>query len=248
MSIFRPLYLKFVKKHFQKPFKPLGIKKKTNILVSAPATTKEFLKTLPFLAELSSISHVILLVPKIIEELLKILKPKMFEVIYYNKPLAVQTKEFTVLKNQLSKLAFSFVIELNRPANLSLPLITKADRRMTFYDTSSYPYYNILVKGDTEGFLDFFQLEPKEVLGYFRFYVRELKKIDKQLKKNRPLLFINGSVPANITWEGDTILLGKNQARSDETFKLLYLCDAYSGPDDELGELARIFNKRIVTS
>lgn len=244
MKLLRRLYLNFSKKRFTKSFKPIGVKKRANYLVSPPANLKDFLKVLPLMGGLHTLGQIVLLVPKNFENIFKILKANLFEVIYYEKMPMLLTKEFKSLRKHLNKRDFYSLIEFNVPANISLPYLVAAEKRISFYDKNNFPYYNILIKGDISILHNFFQIEKEDPLNLFKFHSSDLKKIERELPKHRPLLFVNGE--DNTGWNGDKVVLGKDALPRVNTYKILYLCDAYYGKDDELSELAKLFNKEII--
>jgi hypothetical protein len=245
MNIVQSLYIRTNKKRFAKNFKPIGIKKRVNYLISPPAATTGFLTWLSFLGELHSLGHIVMLASRNLEPILKIAKPNLFEIVFYEKALTVLTKEFDRAKASLAGRTFTYLIELNSPVNLSLPFLTDAERRMTFYGTGYFPYYNILFKDDIKGFISYFPLKTEETVYYLKLPAAELKKLSKEINKRHPLLFVNGRAPAS--WDGDMIVPDRKLTPITEIYKLLCISDAYCGADDELGHLARIFNKPIVT-
>lgn len=248
MTLFHDLYLRMNRKRFEKTFKPLDIHHRGNYFVSTPSELKGFLKTLPFLGELRSLGHVTLLVPRHLEAILTLLKPDLFDFVFYDKPPLVLTREFTFLKNQLAGKTFSCLIELHEPANRSLPFLIRPDRRIAFYEPSNYPYYNILIKDGSETLRCFFRTRKKDPAKYFKFSALELNRMKKVLGKTRPLLFVNAAEDTtDLAWEGARYLRDRNRPADAELFKILFLCDAYLGPDDALAELARIFNKRMIS-
>ncbi len=244
MNIAQSLYIRANKKRFAKRFKPIGIKKRVNYLISPPVTVAGFLTWLPFLGELHSLGHIVLLASKTLEPVLKITKPNLFEILFYNKTLTVLTKEFDSAKASLTGRAFIYLIELNSPANLSLPFLTDTERRMTFYGTGCFPYYNILFKDDVKGFASYFPVKTGEPVRYLKLPTTELKKMGKEMNKKHPLLFVNGRAPA--TWDGDLLVPDRKLTPMVDIYKLLCISDAYCGADDELGFLAKILNKQII--
>ena len=175
------------------------------------------------------------------------MKPNVFEMIFYEEPSKLFSKEYKRLKEKLGNTGFHFLIDLNKPANISLPYLVSAEKRICFYDKNNYPYYNIMIKQNINSLVQFFDIESSDPQNLFHFYVRDLKKTLKKFKKKKPLLFINGE--NNITWEGDKIIVGKDILSSDpEVYKILYFSDAYYGQCDALYEFMKIFNKRIVES
>jgi hypothetical protein len=247
MNIFETLYLKLSKKRFLKTFKPLGIKKKRNFLISAPSEVSDFLKALPFIEGLKKLGNIVMLMPKKLKDICCYMKPNVFEMIFYEEPSKLFSKEYKRLKKKLGNTGFHFLIDLNKPANISLPYLVSAEKRICFYEKNNYPYYNIMIKQNINSLVQFFDIESSNPQNLFHFYVRDLKKTLKKFKKKKPLLFINGE--NNITWEGDKIIVGKDILSSDpEVYKILYFSDAYYGQCDALYEFMKIFNKRIVES
>lgn len=255
MSLFLPLYLRLTKNRFVKPFKPLASKKRVNYLISSPHNLADFLKTLPFLGDLrDTLGKVFLLMPRAFASIIEILTPDLFETIYYKNQPVLFSKEAKILKEKLSERDFYSLIELNVPANISLPYLFPAEKRISFYDEKCYPFYNILIKGNIAVLQDFFKIKKKNPERLFKFYKADLKKIEAKLHKQRPLLFVN-PVPkpeladgVNISWSGDKFVRGEGDFSLIDTYKILYLGDAYYGQDDEFLELAKIFNKKIITS
>jgi hypothetical protein len=244
MNIAQSLYIRTSKKRFARNFKPIGIKKRVNYLISPPAAITGFLTWLPFLGELHTLGHIVMLASRTLEPILKITKPNLFEIMFYEKTLTVLTREFDHVKASLAGRTFTYLIELNSPVNLSLSFLVDAERRMTFYGTKFFPYFNILFKDDIKGFISYFPLEVEEPIRYMKLPAAELKKMRKDINKKHPLLFVNG--PAPEVWEGDLIVPDRKLTPMTDIYKLLYISDAYCGADDELGRLAMIFNKPII--
>lgn len=245
MNIFAALYLKLSKKRFHKTFRPMGIEKKRNFLVSAPVNVSDFLKTLTFLVGLKKLGTIVMLMPKNLRSISRFMKPNIFETIFYEKPTRLFSKEHKRLKTQLANRNFHFIIELNKPANISLPYLTSVEKRICFYEKNNFPYYNIMIKENINSLTEFFNIKDNNPQNLFHFYARDLKKILKKFGKKRPILFVNGK--NNIMWEGSKIIVGKDISSSDlEAYKILYLSDAYHGRCDALYEFAKIFNKKII--
>lgn len=246
MSIFLPLYFRMSKKRFQQPFKPLGTTKKAWHLVSAPGDTANFFKATPFLYGLSKIANVVVLMPKTLEPLRSFMKTKQFEIIIYEKRPSLFSEDFKRVSLQLGERHFHFLIELNDPANISLPYLSNFQRRVAFYDSNNYPYYNILVKNGYASLGEFFSIEAENAKNIFHFQSRELKAFEKHLGKSRPLLFVNGG--ATIDWKGDRIVLGEDVMPEDpDVWKALYITDAYFGKKDAFHEFALLNNKTMLT-
>lgn len=247
MSIFAELYLRLSKNRFRKTFKPLGIKKRRNFLVSVPCDEGNFLKTLPFINGLRKLGSIVLLLSLDLKNIYQYIKPKLFEAIFFDRPTIIFTKEYKSLKEKLSTRRFHFLVELNKPANISLPYLTPIEKRICFYDRDKFPYYNIMIKNSINSLHQFFNIEETNPELLFHFSKRDLKKVLKKMSKKEPLLFVNGK--NSISWEGDKIIVGEHIAASDpEIFGILYICDAYSGQRDTLYEFAKVCRKRILQS
>lgn len=244
MKLFRPFYLKLSKGRFTKQFSPIGIKKGSHFLVSPPDEIRDFFKMISFLGNLHHFGKVILLAPAKYEQTLEVLKPTLFQAVFYEKKPAVLTKEFDFLKRQLEPWHFQSLIELNVPANVHLPYLVNAEKRFAFYSENIFPYYNILIKGNIDAFYCFFQIEKDDPKKHFRFLKPELKNINRDLPKDRPLVFINGEMKTE--WSGSKFVWNRTSQTQEMAFKILSLCDAYSGSDDEMAEFARIFGKQII--
>jgi hypothetical protein len=245
MNIFTPIYLKLSKKKFYRPFKPLGPKKKLWHLVSVPESPAKFFKAAPFLAGLSKIGSVVILMPKHLETIRSFMKTKQFEIILYEKRPSLFSEDYKRVAVQLGNRHFHFLIELNQPANISLPYLGNIQRRVSFFDKNIFPYYNILVKDSYASLLEFFDIHSANGQEMFHFYNRDLKAAKKNLKKSRPLLFINETTP--IDWNGGTVIVGQDIMSDDPNiWKVLYLADAYYGHQDAFYEFALLHNKEIV--
>ncbi len=247
MNIFAGLYLKLSKNRFQKTFKPLGIKKRRNFLISAPCNVGDFLQALPFINGLKKMGTIVMLASKDLKNIYRYIKPNIFETIFYEKPSTLFSKEYKDLKKRLGERHFHFLIELNKPANISLPYLTPVERRICFYEKDNFPYYNIMIKDSVNSLNEFFDIKETNPQNLFHFSKRDLQRTLKKFNKKRPLLLVN-SVD-NISWQGDKIIVGQNIANSDpEIYGILYLCDAYYGRYDTLYEFAKLFNKQILRS
>jgi len=247
MRIFTELYLRLSKNRFRKTFKPLGIKKRRNFLVSVPCNESDFLKTLPFINGLKKLGSIVLLISNDLKNIYQCIKPEIFEAIFYDRPTILFTREYKNLKERLSTRRFHFLVELNKPANISLPYLTPIEKRICFYDRDKFPYYNIMIKNSITSLHEFFNIKETNPELLFQFSKRDLKKIVKKMNKKEPLLFVNGR--NSISWEGDKIIVGENIAASDpEIFGILYICNAYCGKCDILYEFAKVCKKQIFQS
>lgn len=252
MNIIRRIYLKTTRYKLHKPFSPLGLKRKEKFLVSTPVKIKDFLKILPFLGGIRNLGEVILFVPQSFAPFIRILKAKVFQAIYWSNVPEVLTREFNFLKKELEVYNCSWLIELNENANIALPSLINAERRVAFYNDRNFPYYNILVKGGIESLANFFQISVVEPETMFKFNKLELRSILKNLDGQPPFLFVNASgkkqfvKPETFEWQGSMVVANKSKDDVESMCKKLYLCNAYYGPDDEFCELGRIFKKNII--
>ena len=245
MSLFTNIYLGFSKRRFLKPFNPLSKKARGNFLVSVPSQATEFLKVMPYIAALKKIGNIVMIVPQHHETICSFIKPNKFEIIFYVIPPRVLSKEHDELKKHLGKKSFQHIIELNRPANISLPYLTAAEKRICLYDRTKFPYYNIMLRDNIESLCDLFAIKKYTARRIFTFCLRGIKSTMKKHKKRRPLLFVNGT--DKIDWQGDTITMGKDMsADSPEAYRLLVAADAYCGKNDVFYELAKMFSKEII--
>lgn len=244
MNILMPFYLKLSKKRFSRSFKPLGTKRKLWHLVSVPEDPAEFFKAAPFLMGLSKIGSVVMLMPKSLETIRSFMKAKQFEVILYEKKPSLFSEDYKRVAVQLGNRHFHFLIELNQPANVSLPYLGNIQRRVSFFDKRILPYYNILVKGSYASLLEFFDIQSSGGQEMFHFYSRDLKATERKLNVSHPLLFVNED--DKIEWEGKTIVVGKDIMVDDPAvWKVLYVADAYYGKQDAFYEFAVLYNKEI---
>ena len=245
MNIFLPLYLRITKKRFIKRFHPFRITKKPSHLISVPSDHRDFLRALNFLGGLRNSGKVLILMPRTLISIYRLLKHNIFQSIFYDKSPLLFSKEYKILKGQLGQRRFNFLIELNVPANISLPYLVSAERRICFGEKNNFPYYNILIKDGINTLSTFFKIKESNTQDLFRFNTRSLKKIEKKFNKNRPLLFVNNK--ENINWDGDKMIVGEDVSPSDaEAYETLYLSDAYCGDHDAFYEFAKIFNKKII--
>lgn len=245
MSIFLPLYLKFSRKRFQRAFKPLGVIKKQWYLVSVPHETENFFRAYPFIFRLSKIGSVVLLMPKNLEHIRSFMKPKQFEIILYEKSPTIFSEDYRRVAVQLGERYFHFLIELNEPANISLPYLSNFQRRIAFFNKGNFPYFNIQVKNGYTSLNEFFNIKSEDISDMFHFYSRDLKSIEKKLGKSRPLLFINNA--EEVDWRGGKIILGKDIMPDDPNiWSVLYTIDAYRGARDAFYQFALINDKKIL--
>ena len=245
MSIILPLYLRITKKRFRKPFKPLASKKKSWHLVSLPRDAKGFFDAATFLSGLSKSGNVVLLMPKSLEWLRTMIRPKQFEIILYERRPVLFSEDYNRVRLQLGERYFHFLIELDKPANISLPYLCNFQRRVSFFDNSSFPYYNILLKNGYTSLLEFFDIEDESARDIFHFQARELKAVERKYRKLHPLLFVNG--PNDIEWKGNKIVLGEDVMPDDpDIWKVLYVIDTYYGKQDAYFAFARANNKAIL--
>ncbi len=213
--------------------------------MSLPGQLIHLLKYIPFLAALRKKGRVMLLASEGLREFCRFLKPKLFDIIYYNEAIRLFSEPFKRLKKELDGKSLDYLIELNHPANLYLPYLINPQRRITFYEENYFPYYNILIKGGIGSLIQFLGLRKTAPGSIFQFRKRETKRILKGLDKKSPLLFINGD--SEIEWDGSKIVLGRDIPEQDPLrFSVLFAADAYYGKRDGLYEFARLFNKRIV--
>lgn len=244
MNLFLSLYHKLSKRRFEREFKPLIAGKRPWYLVSAPADACDFLKATPFLFGLSHAGHVVLIIRKETERLFSFIKMKHFEITSYEKRVSLFSEGFRHLERLVTGRSFHALIELNNPANISLPYLADFPRRVAFYDRDCYPYYNVLVKDGYKSLCGFFGIDEEKVENIIHFPSRELRAVEKKLDKNHPLLFVNEGTAAG--WEGGHILMGKDISPEDpDVWKAVYLADAYSGKKDALYEFAVLNGKKL---
>jgi hypothetical protein len=233
------------KSKFSKQFQPFTVIKKPSHFVSLPQNAKEFLGALPFLAGLKKCGTVLLLVPNTLLTIYHCLKPNTFETLFYDTPLQLFSKEYTSLREKLKTRTFHCLIELNIPPNLSLPYLTTAEKRICFYGSNRFPYYNILIKNNIRSLIEFLRIQEEDPQPLFHFSASGFKKVSKKIDKKQPLLFINGK--NDIQWDGEKIVVGRDISPSvTEAYHILYLADAYYGKHDAFHEFAKMFNKRII--
>lgn len=183
--------------------------------------------------------------PKSLEHIRSLIKPKHFEIILYEKTPALFSEDFKRVSLQLGERYFHFLIELNEPANRSLPYLANFQRRIAFHHEDNFPFFNIQVKNGYQSLHEFFNIESESITDMFHFYSRDLKSIRKKLSKSRPLLFINNG--EDIEWKGSKVILGKDVMPDDPNiWAVLYMIDAYHGIDDAFCEFARINGKNIL--
>ena len=245
MKIFIPLYLKSTKNQFLKPFHPLQTTKKPNYLISAPTQPNDFLKALPFLGGLRDSGQITILMPKALESIHRILKRNLFSVIFYDEPPIIFSRSHKMIKNQLGNKHFENLIEMNVPANISLPYLVSAEKRICFCGENNFPYYNILVQDGVNTLCEFFHIKACNPQELFHFNAVELRRLKKSFNKRRPWLFINSL--DDIEWRGDKIVVDKDILTLEpRAYEALYLADAYYGKQDTFFELAKIFEKQII--
>ncbi len=254
MNIIQQLYLKSVKHKLAKSFKPLGLRNKDSYFVSVPIESKDFLRTLPFLAGLRKLGSVILLAPETLAPFIRLFKPDLFNAVYWVKMPRVLTREFDDLKRELKNYQCDWLIELNQKANLALPSLVSVEKRIAYYNSKHFPYYNILVKNGINALMNFFNISDVNPSKLFKLSKLELRQLAKSLPNLHPMVYVNTSnvsqfvKPEGDEWSGSIVLHEKNTTSVNDCLKKLYLCDAYYGLDDEFCEMARIFNKRIIKS
>ena len=245
MSIITNIYLNFSKRKFFKPFKPLSNKNRRNFLISAPGDTAEFLRIIPYIAGLKKYGTLVMLVPNSCKSLCDIIKPKSFNFIFCETLPKVLSKEHNTLKKQLHRQRFHYIIELNKPASISLVYLADAERRISFYEQKKFPYYNIMLRDNIESLCDFFVIRKADPKKLLKFYSRDIKSVLKKYNKKKPILFVNGR--DTVTWQGDKIIVGKDvTADNPDVYKLIKGADAYCGQHDEFFEFAKMLNKEII--
>ena len=244
MKIFIPWYLKMTRNKFTRHFKPIAMRKKSALLVSAPNALKDFIRTLPFLENLRARGSVSLFLPRTFEVFTRHLKPGLFEYFFFEKIPVLLSREFKAWQKRFQEMPFETLIETNNPANIHLPYLVTAEKRFAFYDPKAYPYYNILIKGGLKTLQDFFQFDKSNPKKIFHITETETRKLDKQLGKKHPLLFVAG--PDDREWAGDKFILGRDFLPDADIAKIIYLCDAYHGPDDEWRAVAKLFDKPVL--
>jgi hypothetical protein len=245
MSIFTGLKMIWQKRKLGKRFHPLGMRKRRTFVVSVPAASEQVMDTLSFLDGLKAWGQVIVLVPSCIHYIYTWLSKRYFTELVYPKPARRFGKEMTSLQQQLADREIHFLIELNKPVNLSLPFLTNAEKRMCFFDGANFPYYNIMMKDGYISLHEFFSIRKSDPVKAISYAKRTKSQMRKAYGRRKPLCLVNGTVPA--TWSGDTIILGKDIPRTHpDVLCLLYCADAYSGAQDILYEFARAYKKEII--
>ncbi len=188
-----------------------------------------------------------MLMPKGLEYIRKFMKPKQFDIIMYEKPPTVFSEDYKRVAVQLGDRHFHYLIELNEPANISLPYLGNFQRRIAFYREGNFPYFNIQVKNGYTSLHQFFDIEGEKDTDMFHFYSRDLKSIEKRMGKPRPILLVNNAEDTD--WKGGKVIVGKDIMPDDpDIWSLLFTIDAYHGVQDALFEFACINNKQIIES
>lgn len=245
MNFLKSFYLSISKHRFTKKFKPLGYKKRRRLLVSLPADASGFVKILPFVHGLSRHGSLVTLVPHTVDPICQGVKTDKWEIIIYKSPTDILSKEHRRVKELLAKKKFHYLIELNKPANRALAYLSDVPKRICFYDETSFPYYNIMIKDSVDAFGQFFNVQASTAKQIFRFIIGERKNFLTHLGKKRPLLFVNGVT--QIGWKDDTLIVGKDISPSDpEIYEALYFADAYCGKRDVFYEFAKLCDKQIM--
>jgi hypothetical protein len=244
MKIFIPWYLKITRKNFTRAFKPIERRKKSSFFVCAPVALKDFVSSLPFLENLHGLGSIVLFLPRSFEVFTRHIRPGLFEFVFFDKVPVLLTREFKAWQERFREASYESLIDINTPANIHLPYLVRAEKRFAFYDPKIYPYYNILIKGGLKTLEDFFRFGKTNLKKTFHITETETHKLDKKLGKKHPLLFVAG--PDDRPWEGDKFVLGRDYLPDMDLVKIIYLCDAYYGPDDEWREVARLFDKPIL--
>jgi hypothetical protein len=245
MSIFRPLYLWISKGKFMKTFHPCVMSKKSNYLISAPHKITDFIKSFSFLAGLQNRGACVILMPKSLETIYGLMKQNFFKVLFYDSVPLLFSREHKMLKKQLEHEQFHYLIELNTPANTSLPYLTSAEKRICLCDKHNFPYYNIFIREGFSTLNEFFEIKDSNPQNLFHFNTNSLRAKKRKIGKKGPLLFVNRD--DDIIWDGNKVIVGKDiQNEGIEAYEFLYLADAYYGVKDELYEFAVICNKEII--
>lgn len=245
MNIFRQLYLKISKGSFSKPFHPRRIIKKPSYLISVPPNTRDFLQVLFFLEGLRNLGTMVILMPKSLKTICGFLKRNIFKTIFYEELPLLFSKEHKILKTQLEHKHFHFLIELNVPANISLPYLTSIEKRICLCEKNNFPYYNILIRNGHKTLNEFFEIKESNPQELFYFNASKLRKIKRKFSRKRPLLFVNKE--DDLQWDGHKVVIGRDIQESDAAaYETLYLSDAYYGVHDAFYEFAKIFNKEII--
>ncbi|KPJ72508.1 hypothetical protein AMJ52_06025 [candidate division TA06 bacterium DG_78] len=220
--------------------------KKSNYLISVPHKIADFLKSFSFLAGLQNRGTCVILMPKFLETIYGLMKQNIFKVMFYDKLPLLFSRDHKMLKKQLEHEQFHYLVELNIPANISLPYLTSAEKRICLCDKNNFPYYNILIREGFTTLNGFFEIKDSNPQNLFHFNANRVKTMKRKLGKKRPLLFVNRH--DDIEWEGIKVIVGKDIQNVDaEAYEMLYLADAYYGVHDELYEFATIFNKEIIS-
>jgi len=245
MSIFSILTRTLQKRKLNKQFRPLGMKKRSTFLVSVPSRTDHVMSTLAFLGGLKTWGQVIVLVPQCVHIFYTWLSTKYFTEIIYPKSVRHFGKERKDIQQRLQNRTIHFLVELNTPVNISLPFIVNSEKRVCFFGTNNFPYYNIMMKDGYTSLSEFFNIKKVDPIKMIKFAKSTKAQVRAAYGKRKPLCFVNGPVPG--TWTGDTISLDKDIPRTDpDVLSVLNCADAYSGQHDVYYEFACALKKKIV--
>lgn len=230
---------------FKQPFQPLGMKKRRTFLISVPGEHANIMTTLSLLGGLQKWGQIILLVPQATSLFYCWLPDKHYKKIIYTKPARTFGKELGTLRQQLQGNKINFLIELNTPANISLPCLTSIEKRICFYDMKNYPYFNIMMKDGFTSLHEFFTIKKSDPGKVLRFTGRTQSQVRTAYGKRKPLCFVNGNAPAQ--WDGDMLILDKDiPATHHDVLCLLNCADAYYGHRDIFHDFACVFKKTIL--
>ncbi len=269
MSLVQNLYCTFTKNRFYKEVNFKDINKSKVFLFAFPQSVTAAIDFLPALAGLLKVGRgtkIKLLIPIDQETIFKCMQSNAIEKFFYEPPIKTFNKTFKNLKTQLSNQAIDVMVDLSLVANSALAYLVEVRYRISINENAAYPFFNITLKTeDTKKILGFWSVVERDVLPLFPISKEEKKLLAARIGKqrNKPVLFVNGKINTvewpqiKKSWTGSIVartqqpeikLEGCFDATGldDQLVQLLSMCDAYYGADDELGHLARVFNKKIL--
>ncbi len=268
MGLRQGIYCAFTKKRFGETvnFKELG--KSRSFVFVLPDSRHGAIDCLPGLAGLVKERRGIqvkLVIPDTQGSFFRGLDHHLIEKIFYRPPIKLFNRTFQALKEKLAAAVCDVLVDLGSVPNQAMAYLVRARFRLGLHAGRMFPYYNLdLMTGNRNEVFALWSVTPRSAESLFPLDKQQKKSLAGALgKKYKPLLFVNdrkGDHPVDeirSRWPGSAVLLSPKAApvgtewlvigEGDErTLPLLLMSEAYLGPDDDVGMLARAIFRRVL--
>jgi len=268
LGLRQEIYCAFTKKRFGEAVNFKHLRKSKSFVFVLPCSLSGAIDCLPGLAGLVKERRGIqvrLLIPDTQESLFKMLDHHSIEKVFYRPPIKLFNKTFQSLRKRFTTAVFDVLADLNSVPNRAMAYLVRARYRLGLRVGRMFPYYNLdLATGNSNQVFALWSVTERSAECLFPLDSEHKKLLAGTLgKKYKPLLFVNGrkvdyhADEIRNRWPGSAVVLSSKHPSAgagwlaigegdERILPLLQMSEAYLGPDDDLGHLARAFFRRVL--